>query len=39
MVNGAKHMRMKFYIQSPHKVGTVYAEVKQVHVYLSIQWF
>ncbi|XP_022337161.2 mitochondrial import inner membrane translocase subunit Tim21-like [Crassostrea virginica] len=43
MVNGAKHMRMKFYIQSPHKVGTVYAEVKQEpnaeseYVYLIVE--
>ncbi|XP_048752718.1 mitochondrial import inner membrane translocase subunit Tim21-like [Ostrea edulis] len=43
MVNGIKHMRMKFYIQSPHKVGTVYAEIKQEtdndveYVYLIVE--
>ncbi|XP_061188384.1 mitochondrial import inner membrane translocase subunit Tim21-like [Saccostrea echinata] len=43
MVNGVKHMRMNFYIQSPHKVGTVYAEIKQEpdkeseYVYLIVE--
>lgn len=43
IVNGAKHMRMKFYLQSSHKMATVYAEVKQEpdkeseYVYLIVE--